>query len=108
MSVDVSATATTQAVLVRPPVPDHAARMREIQLSFIDDPRKAALDADRLLEDLVRTLTADLARRRRELSAATADDAAPATEQLRLAVRRYRELIDLLTQARAQSRFTES
>jgi hypothetical protein len=101
MSLD---SATTEALLVHPAETDHVARMREIQLAFVDDPRKAAQDADRLVEDLVRALTADLARRRRELGAA-ADASAPATEQLRLAVRRYRELVDLLARARAQTKF---
>ncbi|MBR7839138.1 hypothetical protein KDL01_38100 [Actinospica durhamensis] len=113
-----SETSTTQAVLVRPPAGlpdgvsagssaelDYRARIREIQTGFVDDPLGCAQDADRLLEDLVRALTVDLARRRRELGGA-ADGAPPATEQLRLAVRRYRELVDVLTQARQFSKFT--
>ena len=116
-----SQSATTQAVLVRPPAGspdgrsasagppaelDYRARIREIQTGFVDDPLGCAEDADRLLEDLVRALTVDLARRRRELGGAAADGAPPATEQLRLAVRRYRELVDVLTQARQFSKFT--
>lgn len=80
-------------------------RMREIQLAFIDDPRQAARDADGLLEDLLRGLTADLERRRSDLdggmlTAAGAEDAAPPTEDLRVTVQQTRELVELLAQAR--------
>jgi len=39
----------------------------------------------------------DMARRRPELESATGDGAAPDTERLRLAVRRSRELVELLS-----------
>jgi hypothetical protein len=90
------------------PVPEHSARMNEIQLAFIDDPRRAAQDADSLVDDLLRGLTADLARRRTELGGeilrSDSAETVPHTEELRLAVQQSRDLIDLLAQARDQVR----
>jgi hypothetical protein len=78
---------------------DYADRMREIQLAFIDDPRKAALDAGGLVSEVLQSLADELAQRRKELAAKSGDGAAPDTEQLRQSVRRYRELLDTLTRA---------
>ena len=75
---------------------DYPDRMREIQLAFIDDPRKAALDADGLVSELLRAFTDELAQRRKELATEPGDGEAPDTERLRQSVRRYRDLIDAL------------
>jgi hypothetical protein len=77
---------------------DYAERMRRIQLGFIDDPRKAALDANQLAGELVQACADELTRRRRELTAEPGNDQIPDTERLRQAVRRYREFIDTLAQ----------
>ena len=74
---------------------DHSARMQEIQVAFIDDPRQAALDADDLLAEVLQSFTAELARQRDALHSPSADGA-PDTERMRLAVRRSRQLIDTL------------
>jgi hypothetical protein len=75
-------------------------RLKAIQLAFIDDPRQAALDADDLVAELLRTIADDVARRRDELEAAgDGGSGSPDTENLRLAVRRSRELVTLLTQS---------
>ena len=78
---------------------DHIERMRTIMLGFIDDPRNAALDADALLAEVLRSVTDALTRRRWELEAEPADAAGWDTERLRQVVRRSRELVDLLAQA---------
>jgi hypothetical protein len=80
-----------------PGTTDYAGRVHAIQLGFIDDPRQAALDADDLLAEVLQAFADDMARRRRELESATGDGAAPDTERLRLAVRRSRELVELLS-----------
>ena len=74
---------------------DYAERMTRIQLDFIDDPRKAALDADGLVRGLLQALEDELARRRAGLTAKPGDGA-PDTEELRQSVRRCRELVDAL------------
>lgn len=74
---------------------DHTVRMQEIQVAFIDDPRQAALDADDLLAEVLRSFTEGLARQRDALNSPSADGV-PDTERMRLAVRRSRQLIDTL------------
>jgi len=113
---------TAQVMAAMPPAPAEPApleragtggsglddRMREIQAAFIDDPRKAAQDADALVEDLLRSLSDELARRRSEFGGgkrgADTEDAAPHTEELRVVVQHSRELVDLLSQAREHAR----
>ena len=75
---------------------ERLARMQQIQLAFIDDPRKAALEAQDLLEDVLRSLAGELARQRDALTNPPPDGDSD-TERMRLAVRRSRQLIDTLT-----------
>jgi hypothetical protein len=83
-------------------------RWREIQLRFVDDPRSAADEAAGLVDEAAQTLVAAIEARRSELTrshpAGAADAVEPGapeqprqegeTEQLRLAVQRYREFLD--------------
>ena len=92
--------AASPAQATSPPADSVADRLQEIQLAFVDDPRQAALDADDLLAEALRSFADDVGRRRRELEAAAQDgDGVPDTEHLRLAVRRSRELIEMLAQS---------
>ncbi|MFC3345856.1 hypothetical protein ACFOOM_00075 [Streptomyces echinoruber] len=69
---------------------------------FVDGPREAVQEADHVLEELASRFTEALAHRRRTLRTAwqSADEGGPATstdtEQLRLALRDYRELAQRL------------
>ena len=74
-------------------------RMRQIQLAFIDDPRKAALDADQLASELLQASADELAQRREELAAEPANGASPDTENLRQSVQRYRAFVDAIAQS---------
>ena len=70
-------------------------RWQQIQLRFIDDPRNAAEQAQSLTSDVCAGLTDALTRHRGELDrwqGAQLDD----TEELRVTVRRYRDLLDRL------------
>ena len=78
---------------------DFTERMSRIQYAFVDDPRKAALDADGLVSELLQSFADEMAQRRKELAAEPGDANAPATEQLRKAVRRYRDFVDAMTRA---------
>ncbi|MBG6089259.1 hypothetical protein [Actinomadura viridis] len=74
-------------------------RWREVQTGFVDDPREAVSRADALASEVVDALGEALTRRRRELersvdAGAAGDGQASETERLRLALRRYRELVD--------------
>jgi hypothetical protein len=72
------------------------ARLQEIQVSFIDDPRQAARDAGDLLAVIAETFCTNLEGRHHRLASATEREADPQTEELRLAMRQYRTLIDSL------------
>jgi hypothetical protein len=70
-------------------------RWQLIQLHFIDDPRAAAEQAQALVTDVIQGLTAAVTGQRDELDRwrdAELDD----TEELRMTVRRYRDLLDRL------------
>jgi hypothetical protein len=68
-------------------------RFLDIQAGFIDEPRQAVEEAGRFVDDLVRQVADALHRQRGQLAGAT-DDAS--TEDLRLALRAYRQFVDRL------------
>ncbi|MGW4595808.1 hypothetical protein ACWEOA_10900 [Streptomyces sp. NPDC004457] len=73
-------------------------RLREVFAGFVDEPRQAVEQADRTLEEIAARFTEAVTRRRRTLrmSWEGSEERGPAvetdTEQLRLALRDYREL----------------
>ncbi|MEX3100161.1 MULTISPECIES: hypothetical protein [unclassified Streptomyces] len=76
-------------------------KMRHALAGFVDEPREAVAEADQVLEELATRFTEAITRRRRTVRGAwqAGDGGAPATgdtEQLRLALRDYRELCDRL------------
>ncbi|MBG0855620.1 hypothetical protein I2W78_28190 [Streptomyces spinoverrucosus] len=76
-------------------------RMQQAVSSFVDGPRAAIEEADHVLEEIAARFTDAVTQRRRTLrrSWEATDEATPATsdtEQLRLALRDYRELADRL------------
>lgn len=70
-------------------------RWRDVQLRFVDDPRAAAGEAQALVEDALGSFAAALAARKNELGGWQATESGD-TEQLRMVVRRYRDLLDRL------------
>jgi hypothetical protein len=70
-------------------------RWRDAQLWFVDDPRRAADEAKRVVADAVDRLTAAVGSRREDLDRWPGGDG-DETERLRLAVRAYREFLDRL------------
>ncbi|MGW1780395.1 hypothetical protein ACWCQQ_14810 [Streptomyces sp. NPDC002143] len=88
-----------------------ALRIRHAVVGFVDGPRDAVVEADQALEELAARLTEAMDRRRRTLrrswqptdgaedrpaTAATPAATTVDTEQLRLALRSYRELTERL------------
>ncbi|MFB8758488.1 hypothetical protein [Streptomyces nigra] len=72
-------------------------RVRDAVTHFVDRPRAAVEEADGAVEELLGRLTEALAERRRTLRRSWHDsDGAADTEQLRLALRDYRELAERL------------
>lgn len=76
-------------------------RWREVQTMFVDDPRDAVTRADALVSDAIAQLTDTFAHRLQELEGAWAHEDAADTEELRQALRGYRDLFDQLMTASA-------
>lgn len=70
-------------------------RWRELQLRFIDDPSSVAGEADELVGEVVASVAASLQAQRQQLSA-WRNDGIDDTEQLRSAVRQYRDFFNKL------------
>jgi hypothetical protein len=66
-------------------------RFLDIQAGFVDEPRQAVEEAGRLVDDLVRQVAEALQAQRGQLGGATAEGS---TEDLRLALRAYRQFVD--------------
>lgn len=79
--------------------PQLHSRWQQVLASFVDDPRGAVREADALLEETTALLTSRLDERRRALHAAWQDEAGSSTEDLRLALRSYRGVIQHLLEA---------
>jgi hypothetical protein len=65
-------------------------RWQEIQARFVDDPREAVHDADALVQDVLRRVTRGFADERRRLEEQWDGGDDVSTEELRLALQRYR------------------
>ncbi|MEC3917515.1 hypothetical protein [Nocardia sp. CDC160] len=69
---------------------------REVQTRFVDDPKDAVTRADGLVSDALQQLTDRCSRRREELESRWQRGDAADTEEMRQALRGYRELFDQL------------
>jgi hypothetical protein len=68
-------------------------RWRDVQLRFVDDPKAAAGQAESLVEEAIKALADALAAQKNKLGDWQKGDGDD-TEQLRIAVRRYRDFLD--------------
>lgn len=72
-------------------------RLQQALSTFVESPRQAVEEADSLFDDAVRHLTETLTERRRTLRASwQGQDTEAQTEELRLALRQYRESMERL------------
>lgn len=74
-------------------------RWREIQASFVDEPREAVAEADALVADLMQKLAASFSNERERLEAQWDRGDDVSTEDLRVALTRYRSFFDRLLAA---------
>ncbi len=71
-------------------------RWRRVQGDFVDDPRKAVKAADALVEEVIRDLTTLFTDERTQLETRLEREKEMSTEDLRIALRRYRYFFERL------------
>lgn len=71
-------------------------RWLQIQSEFVDDPRKSVSDAQQLVAELMQRIVDSFAEQRDQLERQWAGGGAASTEELRVAVQRYRDLFSRL------------
>lgn len=74
-------------------------RWREIQVGFVDEPRDSVAQADTLVADLMQQLAASFSDERQRLEQQWDSGADVSTEDLRVALTRYRSFFDRLLSA---------
>ena len=74
-------------------------RWQEIQTGFVDEPRRSVEQADALVADLMQRLAAGFAEERERLEAQWDSGDDVSTEDLRVALTRYRSFFDRLLSA---------
>ncbi len=75
---------------------DFRSRWEKIQIGFVDEPRKAVELADELVASTIKRLAEVFASERQKLEAAWDKNDNVSTEDLRVALRRYRSFFDRL------------
>ena len=71
-------------------------RWQEIQAAFVDEPQRSVEQADALVADLMQRLAAVFSEEREQLEAQWAQGDDVSTEDLRIALQRYRSFFDRL------------
>jgi hypothetical protein len=69
---------------------------QQIQTGFVDDPKDAVQGADRLVAEVLESLTGTVTQRKHELEGQWHGESEIMTEDLRLVLRRYRALVNQL------------
>ena len=76
--------------------PDFRTRWEKIQIGFVDEPKKAVEQADELVASAIKRLAEVFASERQKLEAEWEKNDNVSTEDLRVALRRYRSFFDRL------------
>jgi len=74
-------------------------RWSAVQTGFVDEPRRAVEEADALVDEVVKRLTETFAAERRRLEDIWERNESVSTEDLRVAMRRYRSFFERLLEA---------
>jgi hypothetical protein len=72
------------------------ARWNTTQIGFVDDPQQSVRQADELVAEVMRDLADNFAQERSRLESQMRDGGQPSTEDLRVALRRYRSFFERL------------
>jgi hypothetical protein len=91
-----SDTASSDALFAESDLTELRARWTDVQATFVDDPKDCVQKADSLVSDAVDQLTASFSHARSRLEEQWARGEDASTEDLRLALKRYREFFDRL------------
>jgi len=75
---------------------DFRSRWDVVQRSFVDDPRDAVRAGDELVAQVIKSLAETFADQRSDLESSHDKEGTPTTENLRLALRRYRSFFERL------------
>lgn len=75
---------------------EYRGRWSDIQAGFVDEPRAAVAEAHGLVAEVVQSVVDGFSRERDSLEAAWSSGDDVSTEELRLALRRYRTFFDRL------------
>lgn len=99
-SMETSFEATLNPVVREPLLSGEAeqaflSRWAEIQAGFVEDPAQSVHDADGLIDEIAAALLSSLQARKTDLAAGW-QQGSPGTEELRLALRRYRTFIGVI------------
>jgi hypothetical protein len=84
---------------VTPLMPDDAdlrERWTRVQTAFVDDPRRAVEEADSLVADTMRRMSEVFSKERSTLEEQWRTGGQPSTEDVRLALQRYRQFFERL------------
>ena len=75
---------------------DFRSRWSNLQIRFVDEPRRAVEDADKLVTSVIQRLVDDLSNERSELEKQWDRADSVSTEDLRITLQRYRSFFDRL------------
>ena len=75
---------------------DFRSRWDAVQIGFVDDPRKAVREADELVAQVMKNLADSFANERTRLESQMGQDGGASTEDLRVALQRYRSFFHRL------------
>ncbi len=84
------------ALFVNDELNGYRTRWSAIQTGFVDEPRRAVEEADTLVAELMKRLAEGFAEERRQLESQWERSDKVSTEDLRLAMRRYRSFFERL------------
>jgi hypothetical protein len=75
---------------------DFRARWDAVQIGFVDDPKRAVQDADELVAAVMKSLAETFSKSRAEIEGQVKQTEEASTENLRVALRRYRSFFQRL------------
>jgi hypothetical protein len=74
-------------------------RWNAIQIGFVDEPRDSIAEADALVDEVIKELTTAFSDERKRLEGQWSAGSDPSTEELRVALQRYRSFFNRLLMA---------